>query len=1056
MSRLARFLLPLMLLMLAVNAAHAQGPVPAASAAQVTGCQEVTYSKQGVARRLKDCGIVNPQGDPETLARSILAGPARRSAMGMDSAQSTLAMTAVQPGDAATTVRFQQLYQGVPVFLGQALVQYSKSGNVDLIVNNTLPRLNVAVKPVVSAADAEQAATATTKGAASLRAPTKTSLVIYGDGITPELAWHVIHYTDNPPQDLHTMVSAQSGKVMAQWNAIWGDPKPAPRSGAAPPPSPNRRPSPLGVTVPLTTPTATPAGSALTYDPNPVQQTGDTALRDNAGQTTPALDAARVTLAINGLRDPIDGRYLLRGPAVDMTAPGVTGCTLAYQPGQAREASRIFNYTRNDDRFAEAVTYTAIDGVQAWFQSLGFTNVNNRSVPVNVHCFAADNSYYSDEDQALHFGDGGVNDAEDGDIVIHEYGHAVQANQVPGWGPSSDTEQRAMGEGFGDFLAAMYYVNQGSPTYLTGGRYCVGEWDATSYNPADSGNAGSGCLRWTNGRNENTGLDIGRYSGTPTEEHDDGRFWSATLTCVYEGMGADATARDKVMKLVLQSHFSIVPDSSNNAFEDAVGALLLADRNLFASANERTITHCAAERGLITLPDVPTPSVTYPTGGEYIAPSTPINITWNSQGAPAETTYTVEFSAQCRPQGDFFDSVENGMGGWLVSHTGGSADWRIVTGEAFSPTHSWFSPSQGEIVQQFLVTPPITVGNGSQLTFRHKYNLESGSTSAYDGGVVEISTNGTTWQDLGTRLTQDGYNATISANFESPIGGRRAFSGDSGGWVETRANLADFVGQRIQIRFQQADDRSLARDGWWIDDILIGVPTDQNWTAIGVTPAGASSIAWTTPSQTGLNYCVRVQGQAPDYNPSLWGQSGVFGVWSGPTPTATATATPIPTNTPTPTPSPTPTMTPMPTITPSPTPTCTFISVFRLYEKRADGSEVQLAGFAPGLFATRSVGTRNGITIFNTPRLNTPVSGESTFATLDLRTFYGGIDNGISEVSLIVPSGYRFVKSWCSDVTGAACQGPASGQSTTENLARIKFACNAAHEYRFYVERTSP
>lgn len=1050
MPRLARFLLPLVLLMFAVNAAHAQGVAPVASTAQVTGCQEVTYSKQGVARRLRDCGVVNPQGDPETLARSALAGPARRSAMGMDSAQSTLAMTAVQPSSAATTVRFQQLYQNVPVFLGQALVQYSKSGNVDLIVNNTLPRLNVDVKPVISATDAEQAATATTRVAASLRAPTKSSLVIYGDGITPELAWHVIHYTNQPPQDLHTMVSAKSGKVMAQWNQIWDDPKPAARSGSAPSTTPDRRLSPLGVTAPLTTPTPTPAGSSLTYDPNPVQQSGDTALRDNDGQTTPALDAARVPLAINGLRDPIDGNYLLRGPAVDLTAPGVTGCTLSYQPGQAREANRIFNYTRDDDRFAETVAYAAVADTQAWFQSLGFNNVSNRPVPVNVHCIPADNSYYSSEDQALHFGDGGVDDGEDADIVIHEYGHAIQDNQVPDWGPSSDTEQRAMGEGFGDFLAAMYYVNKGSSTYLTGGRYCIGEWDATGYNPVDSGNPGSGCLRWTNGRDERSGQDIGRYSGAPTEEHDDGRFWSAALTCVYEGMGADAAARDNVTKLVLQSHFSIVPDSSDSAFEDAVDALLLADRNLFASANQRTITRCAAERGLITLPDVPTPGVTYPAGGEYIPPATPISVTWNTNGAPAETTYTVEFSAQCRPQGDFFDMVESGAGGWQASHASGSADWHIVTGEAFSPTHSWFSTSQSEVAQQFLVSPPITVGSGSQLSFRHKYNLESGSTSAYDGGVVEISTDGSTWQDLGTRLTLNGYNATVSASFESPIGGRRAFSGDSGGWVETRANLADFVGQRVLIRFQQADDRSLARDGWWVDDILIGVPSDPNWTAIGVTPAGASSIAWTTPSQTGLNYCVRVRGQAPDYNPSAWGQSGVFGIWSGPTPTATATVTPTPTATLTPTP------TPSPTVTPTPIPTCTFISVFRLYEKRADGSEQLLAGFTPGLFATRSVGTRNGVTIFNTPRFNIPTSGESTFATLDLRTFYGGIDNGISEVSLIVPSGYRFVKSWCSDVTGAACQSPASGQSTTENLTRIKFACNAAHEYRFYVERTSP
>jgi hypothetical protein len=74
-------------------------------------------------------------------------------------------------------------------------------------------------------------------------------------------------------------------------------------------------------------------------------------------------------------------------------------------------------------------------------------------VPIDVHCITDDNSYFSTVDDALHMGDGGVDDAEDSDVTVHELGHATQQAQVPGFGPGSDTEQRAMGEGFGDFLA---------------------------------------------------------------------------------------------------------------------------------------------------------------------------------------------------------------------------------------------------------------------------------------------------------------------------------------------------------------------------------------------------------------------------------------------------------------------------------------------------------------------------------------------------------------------------------------------------------------------------
>ena len=79
---------------------------------------------------------------------------------------------------------------------------------------------------------------------------------------------------------------------------------------------------------------------------------------------------------------------------------------------------------------------------------------------------------------------------------------------------------------------------------------------------------GSGCLRWIDGTDEGNGADIGAYSGTPSEEHDDGRYWSAALTCVYEGMGANPAARDDIMELVLAHHFSLTPDSSTDAFED--------------------------------------------------------------------------------------------------------------------------------------------------------------------------------------------------------------------------------------------------------------------------------------------------------------------------------------------------------------------------------------------------------------------------------------------------------------------------------------------------------
>ncbi|MEO6351056.1 MAG: S-layer homology domain-containing protein [Candidatus Limnocylindrales bacterium] len=398
-------------------------------------------------------------------------------------------------------------------------------------------------------------------GSDELRSPAEQQLVIYADGGAPELAWHLVLYTQRPVADWHVMVSARTGNVLASWDAILHD-----------------------------------SGSGQTYDPNAVQQTGTTTLVDNADANSVALQNARVNLTLSNLTT---GVQTLKGSYVDTTAPGVTGCNLPYTPGTAMSPTRTYDYTRDDDRFEEVLAYAAIDGTQSWIQSLGFTNANNRPVPIDVHCISDDNSYYSSSDAALHMGDGGVDDGEDADVIIHEYGHSMHDNQVPGWGPAIDTEQRAMGEGFGDFLAGMAYVEKGNATYMSSYKYCVGEWDAVSYNPVTGPTDGSGCLRWINGVDEGSGSDIGAYLGVPVEEHDDGRYWAAALTCVYEGKGADSQARDDIMQIVIASHFSLTPDLTTNAFEDAVDALLDADQTYLDGVNWSLIGDCALERGLI-------------------------------------------------------------------------------------------------------------------------------------------------------------------------------------------------------------------------------------------------------------------------------------------------------------------------------------------------------------------------------------------------------------------------------------------------------------------------
>ena len=173
---------------------------------------------------------------------------------------------------------------------------------------------------------------------------------------------------------------------------------------------------------------------ALTYAPNPVQQTGNTRLRDVADTDQAALTRARVAVALTDLDA---GTNLLRGTYVDTALGRGRGCTLAYTPGPgverdarpttspaARTRSRRPSPTRRS-RASSAAT-----------SAFGFPGIFPRPVPIDVHCISDDNSFYSTADDALHMGDGGVDDAEDADVIVHEFGHATQDAQVPGFGPA--------------------------------------------------------------------------------------------------------------------------------------------------------------------------------------------------------------------------------------------------------------------------------------------------------------------------------------------------------------------------------------------------------------------------------------------------------------------------------------------------------------------------------------------------------------------------------------------------------------------------------------------
>ena len=111
------------------------------------------------------------------------------------------------------------------------------------------------------------------------------------------------------------------------------------------------------------------------------------------------------------------------------------------------------------------------------------------------------------------------------------------------------------------------------------------------------------------------------------------------------------------------------------------------------------------------------------------------------------------------------------------------------------------------------------------LTFLHRYDLEVGQTTGFDGGVLEIAVNGGAFTDIlsaGGSFVSNGYNSTLSTRYQNPLAGRAAWSGDSGGFISTTVKLpASVVGLPIQLRWRLGCDRSRSVVGWSVDTIAV-------------------------------------------------------------------------------------------------------------------------------------------------------------------------------------------------------------------------------------------
>jgi hypothetical protein len=472
---------------------------------------------------------------PVTAAeRALSAADAARAAPGELVAARPIAV----PGGGSVH-RFRQRIGGLPVIGGEAVVAVPAGSSPILVTDETVAGVaEPHGAPSISRREAIRLARTET-GALRLRRPARAVLAVDRGSGRP--VWEVRLPVARPLRDLAVIVSAVDGDVGRVRDLIW-------RATA----------------------------TAVLFNPNPVVTQGSyTGLRDRKDRDSAQLMGLRAAVTLPRIESP---GGCLRGTYVAVR--------LGRDPRNVCDAS--FDWTgvqRSSNAFEALMAYHHIDRTRAYLDSLALSR-GLRAEPQSVvaNGILADNSFYAPFGRRVTIGTGGVDDGEDADVIVHEYGHAVQDMQARLFG--QHPEGAAIGEGFGDYLAAVMsaLTTRGNASFDP----CMFEWDATSY-------TNNRCARRTD-RGLTKRQVKRRCGGSP---HCMGEAWSGALWELRGVLGVDAQGLSVADRVVLESNFMLGRRSN---FRDGARALLAADQLLYGGIHTATIGAELVQRDFCATP----------------------------------------------------------------------------------------------------------------------------------------------------------------------------------------------------------------------------------------------------------------------------------------------------------------------------------------------------------------------------------------------------------------------------------------------------------------------
>jgi extracellular elastinolytic metalloproteinase len=366
--------------------------------------------------------------------------------------------------------------------------------------------------------------------------------------------------------------------------------------------------------------------------------------------------------------------------------------------------------------------------------------------------------------------------SQDGDVVLHEYGHGV-SNRLVG-GPTNTsclggTQAGAMGEGWSDYWAITFY-NDGRVGEYVVNNATRGIRRAAYTVPADPVH------------DSYADLGVGGF-----EVHRDGEVWAATLWDLRTQLGAAIADR-----LVLEG-MKFTPCSPS--FLNARDGILQADQSINAGANKCAIWTVFARHGM------------------------GVSATGNNGTTHNAAT---DVPADCGGSNVvFFDNFETSLG-W-VTNAGGTDTATTGRWERGNPeaTNSSGPKQLGTTVSGVndLVTGRLAGSAGGT-------NDVDGGTTSIRSPLIALPSTGTLTLSFSFYLAH-GSNATsadflrvriVSGAATTTVFTRLGAAANvDGAWASTSVSLNAFAGQSIQILIEAADASTASLVEAGIDDVRV-------------------------------------------------------------------------------------------------------------------------------------------------------------------------------------------------------------------------------------------